>query len=213
LAGSILGETAAKESHHIEPSFHDPRRQAAGPAPFLCTGKWRQVRQRTGEHCPSRFIPAGQLDELVWQDLCELLRHPSASCCVIPLRVAASSLCELLRHPESAAQSLRRARAGPWLPQELQARRENLRRDRASLEQQVERLTEAYLSGAMALPEYRRRRAELEPRRASLARPEEQLAQQAGRLNAGRLNEAAGLISSVEDFCRRVGEGLELARA
>jgi len=63
------------------------------------------VQCRRENKCPSRFIPAQQLDVLVWQDLCEILMHP-----------------------ESITHALERAQGGWWLPQELQARRENLRR-------------------------------------------------------------------------------------
>jgi site-specific DNA recombinase len=150
---------------------------------YICTGKCWQVRQRTGAHCSSRFIPARQLDELVWNDLCDLLRHP-----------------------QIIAQALERAHAGHWLPQELQARRENLCRGQGSLQQQLERLTEAYLNGVIPLPEYQRRRMDLEQRQAALMRQEEQLHQQ-----AQRLHEAAGLASSVEAFCQRVQTGLGTA--
>jgi hypothetical protein len=150
---------------------------------YLCSGKWRQVRQRTGRHCPSRFIPASQLDALVWSDLCDLVRHPHI-----------------------IAQALERAHAGHWLPQELQARCENLRRGHVSLQQQLDRLTEAYLSGVIPLPEYQRRRVDLEQRLAALTRQEAQLHQQ-----AQRLHEAAGLAASVETFCQRVQISLETA--
>ena len=40
-----------------------------------------------------------------------------------------------------------------WLPQELQARQANLRRGRAALSQQLERLTEAYLAAVIPLAE------------------------------------------------------------
>jgi site-specific DNA recombinase len=149
----------------------------------ICTGKWRQVRQRTGAHCPSRFIPARQLDTPVWHDLCDLVRHP-----------------------QIIAQALERAHAGHWLPQELQARGENLRRGQVSLQQQLERLTEAYLSGVIPLPEYQRRRVDLEQRQAALVRQEAQLHQQ-----AHRLHEAVGRAASVEAFCQRVHASLETA--
>jgi hypothetical protein len=64
------------------------------------------------------LIPAKRLDELVWQDLCALLREPA------PLVAAVA-----------------RAPGGAWLPQELPARRETLRRGQAHLRQQLERLT------------------------------------------------------------------------
>jgi site-specific DNA recombinase len=96
----------------------------------ICTGKSRQVRQRTGRHCDSRFIPAGAMDELVGHDLCDLLHHP-----------------------EVVKQALRRAVGGHWLPQAWQARRDNLRRGQASLARQLERLTEAYLGNVIPLAE------------------------------------------------------------
>lgn len=90
---------------------------------YLCGGNAKPVQNQRDEKCPARFIPAQQLDELVWQDLCDLLTHP-----------------------EAIAYALERAHSGHWLPQELQARQENLRRGQVSLEQQLQRLTEAYLS-------------------------------------------------------------------
>ena len=82
-----------------------------------------------------------QLDELVWQDVCEVLTNPAM-----------------------IAAALQRAQGGQWLPQALQARRENLRKARMSLEQQRERLTDAYLASVVHLQEYQRRRQELEQR-------------------------------------------------
>jgi site-specific DNA recombinase len=150
---------------------------------YICTGKSLQVRQRTGRYCASRFVPAGAVDELVWQDLCDLVRHP-----------------EVLK------QALARATGGHWLPQQWQARRDNLRRGQASLAQQQERLTEAYLDGAIPLAEYRRRRADIERRQEALARQEEQLSGE-----ADRLHKIAGLEKSVESFCRRISAGLDKA--
>src|SRR5260221_13767355 len=86
-------------------------------------GKSHAIVSCRDEKCHSRFIPAEQLDELVWQDVCQVLMHP-----------------------ELITTALERAQAGEWLPQELQARRENLRKARVSLEQQLERLTDAYLA-------------------------------------------------------------------
>ena len=105
------------------------------------------MRPRAGRHCASRFIPAGALDELVWQDLGALLRHP-----------------------EVIKQALRRTTGGHWLPQEWRARQDNLRRGQSALTQQLERLTEAYLGQVMPLAEYRRRRAELEKRLEALGK-------------------------------------------
>jgi site-specific DNA recombinase len=147
---------------------------------YICTGKARPRRRLPEQHCPSRFAPAKQLDELVWRDLCELLTHP-----------------------DLIAQALSRAHGGQWLPQELQARRENLRKGQQQLQHQLDRLTEAYLSGVIPLPEYQRRRGELEQRLGVLTQQSQQLQEQ-----VSRHSHVAQLTSSVEEFCRRVQIGL-----
>ncbi|MBS1807395.1 MAG: zinc ribbon domain-containing protein [Acidobacteria bacterium] len=119
---------------------------------YLCAGKNKEARQRRGQTFPARFIPAQQLDDLVWQDLCALLLDPA-----------------------QINQVLIRAQSGEWLPQERQARREGLRKALASLAQQLNRLTEAYLSDVIPLPEYQRRRRELEQREQALQQHAEQL--------------------------------------
>jgi site-specific DNA recombinase len=130
--------------------------------------------------CHSRFTPAGQLDELVWQDVCEVLTHP-----------------------EALAVALQRAQGGKWLPQELQARRENFRKARVSLEQQMERLTDAYLAGVLLLEEYKRRRQELEQRLQVIAEQARQL-----EASVGRHDELSGMVQSIDAFCQRVKLGL-----
>jgi site-specific DNA recombinase len=135
------------------------------------------------KRCRSRYIPADQLDTIVWQDLSALLREP-----------------------ESIVNALQRAHNGHWLPQELQARRETLQKTQATLRQQVERLTEAYLAGVLPLPEYQRRRQELDTRNASLE-------QQARELTAhvDRQQEISHMAASIEDFCQRIQTGLTKA--
>jgi site-specific DNA recombinase len=76
---------------------------------------------------------------------------------------------------------LLRAQGGNWLPQELHARREGLRRGQVSLTHQLERLTEAYLASVVALEEYSRRRRELERRSQALEEQQRQLAAQVDR--------------------------------
>ena len=71
--------------------------------------------------------------------------------------------------PIAAAYARVSTQRRPTLPQERQARRTNLTRGRAALEQQIERLTEAYLAGIMSLEEYKRRRRDAEARLAALA--------------------------------------------
>jgi site-specific DNA recombinase len=61
-----------------------------------------------------------------------------------------------LLHPDSIAriaQALERAHGGHWAPQELQARREQLRQARASVTSHIDRLTQAYLKAVMPLSE------------------------------------------------------------
>jgi site-specific DNA recombinase len=147
---------------------------------YICRGKAHPIQACRDEKCPARYIPAHQLDELVWQDLCEVLTHP-----------------------QSIAQALERAQGGQWLPQELQARRENLRKAHVSLQNQLDRLTEAYLGGIIPLAEYQRRRHELEQKGQAIESQEKQLEAQ-----VDRQIELTGLVTSIEDFCRRVQTGL-----
>jgi len=156
---------------------------AAGYGYYVCAAKGRAIHTRKEEKCPARFSPAGQLDELVWRDLCAVLTHP-----------------------ESITQALERAHGGHWLPQELQDRREQLRRARQRLEQQLERLTDAYVGGVLPLPEYQRRRQDLEQHLHGLAQQEEQLGAQ-----SERHAEVAALATAIADFCRRTQAGLDSA--
>jgi hypothetical protein len=75
-----------------------------GSAYYVCLGRNQPVVSHRDEKCSARSIVAEQLDEVVWQDVCEVLTHP-----------------------ESIASALQQAQRGQWLPQALQARRENLR--------------------------------------------------------------------------------------
>ncbi len=128
-------------------------------------------------------MPVEQLDELVWQDVCEMLTHP-----------------------DMITTALYRAQGGQWLPQELQARRENLRKARVSLEQQMERLTDAYLASVLQLEEYKRRRLELEQRLSVIAEQKRQL-----EANVGHQDQLAGMVQSIEAFCQRVQQGINEA--
>src|SRR5690349_15738934 len=75
---------------------------------YVCRAKGDPIVSGHETPCPARYVPAQQLDEVVWQDLCALLTAP-----------------------EHIAQALARAQGGGWLPQELQARREQLHKARA----------------------------------------------------------------------------------
>jgi len=147
---------------------------------YLCRTKTQMRLMVPGERCSARYIPARALEGLVWQDLCEVLTTP-----------------EIVTH------AMERARGGHWLPQELQGRQANLRRGRATLSQQLERLTEAYLAAVLTLEEYERRRRDVERRLLALDAQERALQQ-----NAMQHDQAAQLAAHAKDFCRRLRVGL-----
>jgi site-specific DNA recombinase len=95
------------------------RQSRAGYRYYLCRGHTDALRAAQGQRCSSRYIPVGQLDELVWADLCALLTDPA-----------------------QAARALTRARGGAWLPQELQARQTAIGQALGQLEDQQQRLLE-----------------------------------------------------------------------
>jgi site-specific DNA recombinase len=159
------------------------RSSRGGYAYYVCVGKSHGTISHREERCSARSVPVEQLDELVWQDVCEMLTHPDA-----------------------IATALYRAQGGLWLPQELQARRENLRKARVSLEQQMERLTDAYLANVLQLEEYKRRRGELEQRLLVIAEQRRQL-----EANVGHHDQLAGMVQSIEAFCQRVQQGINEA--
>jgi site-specific DNA recombinase len=150
---------------------------------YTCAGKRAMEAASRGGRCRSRLTPVGQLDAVVWGDLCEVINRP-----------------------ELITLELERAWGGQWLPEELRARRASLRRARVSVEQQLERLTEAYLGGVIRLEEYERRRREIEARAEAFQSQERELEQQ-----VERRNELSGMVGGVEDYCRRVSEGLASA--
>jgi len=167
-------------SCHLSCTGRSRKTKDAEYAYYTCRGKGHPVVSCRDEKCRSRFIPAGQLDELVWKDLCDLLTHP-----------------------QTIAEALHRAQGGLWLPQELQARRENLRKARVSLSQQTERLTDAYLAAVLPLEEYQRRRLELEHRQQGIAEQARQL-----EVSVGHHEELADMVQSMEAFCQYVQQGL-----
>ncbi|EFH83521.1 recombinase family protein [Ktedonobacter racemifer] len=158
-------------------------RTSSGHAYYVCRGKQGPIRSRREECCHARFIPVEQLDTLVWQDLCEVLQHPVV-----------------------IEQALQRAQAGAWLPQELQARRTQVRKARNTLCGQLERLTEAYLADAFPLGEYKRRRQDVEQRLVAVE-------MQASQIEASvqQHMELASITGSINEFCQRMNRGLSQA--
>src|SRR5260221_14599222 len=108
----------------------------------------------------------------------------------------------MLTHPDRIANALYRAQGGQWLPQELQARRENLGKARGSLENQMERLTDAYLANVLQLEEYKRRHQELGQRRQGGAEQGRQL-----EASGGGHDEVAAQGPSLQAFFQRGRQG------
>jgi site-specific DNA recombinase len=148
-----------------------------GRSYYVCRGHSEIVSE---QRCRARHAPGAQLEELVWEDLCEVLTHP-----------------------EHAKHALRRAHGGEWLPQELKARLESVGQALAQTERQRERLLDAYLGGVLELAEFERKRKELEGRTEALLAQERQL-----EAAAGERTELAGIAGSIEGFCERVRAGL-----
>jgi site-specific DNA recombinase len=159
------------------------RQLAPGYRYYLCRGRTDALRAAEGRRCTARYIPAGQLDELVWADLCALLTDPA-----------------------QVAHALTRAQAGAWLPQELQARQAAIGQALGQLERQQQRLLDAYLAEVLGLPELRRKRQELDRRHATL------LAQQRQFDAAARQKLELGAVADgIEAFCQAVRAGLATA--
>jgi site-specific DNA recombinase len=108
-----------------------------------------------------------------------------------------------MTQPEYIIDALQRAGGGHWLPQDLQSRKQTMRKAQIEISRQLERLTEAYLISIIPLAEYQRRRSELEQKSHALEAQMKELAAQ-----VDRRAELVRLGSSIEDFCRRIAGGL-----
>jgi site-specific DNA recombinase len=159
------------------------RRSAAGYSYYLCRGRTDPLRVAQGQRCTARYIPAAQLDELVWADLCALMGDPT-----------------------QVARALARARGGAWLPQELQARQATIRKALGQLDRQAQRLLDAYLAQVIGLDELQRKRQELDRRQATLAAQQRQL----DATTEQRL-ELAAVANGIERFCQTIRAGLATA--
>lgn len=150
---------------------------------YRCRGKLPAVSSGLAERCPARFTPAAQLDDLVWTDLCAVLRHP-----------------------EAVAGALERAQNGAWVPDELRRRLTTLRGIRASADRQRARLLDAYLAEIIDLQTFERRDRALREREEELEARERELVAQ-GR----RLVEVGAVARTMSTLCQRLSVGLEQA--
>jgi site-specific DNA recombinase len=154
--------------------------EAASYHYYVCRGKQNPVSSCREARCRARYSPADQLDALAWDDLCQVLQQP-----------------------ELVMAALARAQAGAWLPEALQRRQATLRKTRASVQRQRERLLEGYLAGALDLPGFRRKDEALRQQQADLQVQEEELAAQ-----GQRVVELSAVAASMTDVCARLRQGL-----
>jgi len=150
---------------------------------YLCRGRTDPLRAAEGRRCTARYIPAGQLDDLVWADLCALLTDPA-----------------------QVTRALARADGGAWLPQELQARQATIRQALGQLDRQQQRLLDAYLAEIITLAELHRKRQDLDRRHATLLTQQRQL-----DATAGQRLELQAIADGIERFCQTVRAGLATA--
>src|SRR6266567_654725 len=150
---------------------------------YLCRGKQNAVSSCHDQRCPARYIPADQLETLVWEDLCTVVQHP-----------------ELL------TLALERAQSGAWLPEELQHRHASIQQALRSLDRQQDRLLAAYLAEALELPEFERRQRELVQQRDDLQIQARQLAHV-----SDQLDQARAAIPTIQALCERLQAGLAQA--
>jgi site-specific DNA recombinase len=143
---------------------------------YVCRGRTEAVRAATGERCIARYIPARALDDLVWQDLCQVLVAPT-----------------LITH------ELERAHMGEWLPQALQARRKTIQDALAQLDRQQARLLDAYLAEIIGRDEFERKRQEVQQTQNGLTQQLRQLDAQ-----AQRQIDVATLAEGISTFCQRI---------
>jgi site-specific DNA recombinase len=148
---------------------------------YVCRDRHDAQRAAPEERCSARYAPAAALDKLVWEDLCRLLREPV-----------------LITH------ALQRAQAGEWLPQALQAQRQNLSKTLKHLARQQARLLDLYLSEIIDRPEFERKRQELEQTHSGLQQQLNELEAQ-----AQKQLDVAALAAGIEDFCQRLQPTLD----
>jgi site-specific DNA recombinase len=148
-----------------------------GRSYYVCRGHTEIVSE---QRCRARHAPGSQLDELVWQDLCEVLIHP-----------------------EHIKAALRRAHGGEWLPQELKARLLGVEKALAQTERQNRRLLDAYLSGVVELAEFERKRNDLKGRSNALLAQKRQL-----EATARERTELPRIADSIEEFCEQIKAAL-----
>src|SRR5262249_11579220 len=97
---------------------------------YRCRGMDVLAYRGRREPCHARQIPTARIDDLVWDNVCQVLNEPAV-----------------------LQDAVQRFRDG-WLnTDERQARRRDLRRRRAQIKRRVERLVDAYQAEVLTLDE------------------------------------------------------------
>lgn len=148
---------------------------------YICRGRGDALRAIKEERCTARQVRADRLDAVVWADLCQILQDPA-----------------MITH------ELERAQAGEWLPQELAARRQQLRTQVAQLERQQAQLLDVYLAEVIGREEFVRKRQELGQLHTALSGQVQEL-----DCAAQQHLDTAALASGVEVFCTKLRPMLE----
>jgi site-specific DNA recombinase len=157
---------------------------------YRCRGMDVLANRGRREPCHARQLPTARLDRVVWEDLCRVLQDPAV-----------------------LDEAWRRAQRG-WLSgDERSVRRQDLRRRRAQVQRQIQRLVDAYEVEALTLEELQTRRARLEKRLADLDREVQHL--EAASVQAEHLEVLATRIEEFRDaMAQRLEEApFELRRA
>jgi len=148
-----------------------------------CRGQPAAVPSRHAQLCPSRFIPAAELDALGWAELGTVVQTPAL-----------------------LAEARQRARTGAWRPATRHQQPARLRTAHKRLGRQQERVLEAYLAGGVDLATLENRRQGRTDREAELAARERAI------LGHGqRRLDTAEILASMQAVCARLRQNLEAA--
>jgi site-specific DNA recombinase len=148
---------------------------------YRCRGMDVLANRGRREACHARQIPTTRIDAVVWEDVRQLLSEPTV-----------------------LQDAVRRAREGGLDGDERTARQQDVRRRRAQVQRQIERLVDAYQAEALTLDELQTRRARLNDRLAELDREDHRLVAE-----TAQQNKLQDLAARVEDFRTAVADGLE----
>ena len=148
---------------------------------YACTGRQHKPHMPPDAVCTAPYVPASQLEQIVWQDVVAMLSQPAL-----------------------ITQELVRAQAGAWLPEALQVRRNTLQRSLAQLARQQQRLLDVFLAEVIGQEEFERKRHELSQLETGLTQQVRDLDRQ-----AQQHTEVARFATGIERFCQRIQPTLQ----